>query len=97
MITPSDRTSVHGGLPVMKGRQLIGCGSVSPIAWTGATMIALRDQVTPLLVERMTATWAPRVPWLFRRSRNIMKPSTSVPLGGTTIWLEIVCACVPGS
>ena len=49
----------------MNGRQWIGSGSVSPMALSGATMIARRDQVAPLSVERMTATLFPRVSWLF--------------------------------
>ena len=59
-MTPSERTSVHGGLPVMNGRQLIGSGSVSPIELAGATMIAFFDQVAPLSVERITAALIPR-------------------------------------
>jgi hypothetical protein len=58
MITPSERTIVQGGLPVMNGRQLIGCGSLSPIACTGATTTARLDQLAPLSVERMTSTSA---------------------------------------
>ena len=49
-MTPSERTSVHGGLPVMNGRQLIGSGSVSPIEPAGAMLIAFFDHVAPLSV-----------------------------------------------
>jgi hypothetical protein len=59
MITPSERTIVHGGLPVMNGRQWIGSGSLSPIPLAGATMVARLDHVSPLSVERMTATKLP--------------------------------------
>src|SRR6266487_4130415 len=96
-MTPSERTSVHRGLPVMNGRQAIGSGSVSPMALSGATMIARLDQVAPLSVERMIATLSPRVPWLFWRVLNRKNPSSSVPLGSATIWLEMVPFCVPGS
>ena len=59
---------VHGGLPVMNGRQWIGSGSVSPIAASGATMIAFLDQVTPLSVERITATKLPACDdWVLNR------------------------------
>ena len=57
---------VHAGLPVINGRQLIGSGSLSPIAADGATMIACLDYVVPLSVERITAIELPRAPpWLF--------------------------------
>ena len=58
-MTPSERTSVHGGLPVMNGRQLIGSGSVSPTECAGAMSIAFFDQVTPLSVERIAAMLVP--------------------------------------
>ena len=59
-MTPSERTSVHGGLPVMNGRQLIGSGSVSPTECAGAMSIAFFDQLAPLSVERIAAMLVPR-------------------------------------
>jgi len=93
MITPSDRTIVHGGLPVMNGRHWIGSGSLSPIAWTGATVVARFDHVSPLSVERMTWTSALPLtvaPWWSTCECRCMNPSTSVPSGRTMTWLAIV-------
>src|SRR5947208_2260357 len=59
-MTPSERTTVHGGLPVMNGRQLIGSGSVSPIERAGAMTIAFLDQGAPLSVDGIAAMLTPR-------------------------------------
>ena len=63
-------------------------GSVMPIACSLSTRIE-PDHVCPLSLERSTLTVHPRSFfefWLWNSANRL----TSVPSGGTTIWLAIV-------
>ena len=59
--------------------------------------MGLLSHVWPLSCERRIATLPPRVPWAFLCPLSRVNPSTTVPLGSTTIWLAIVWFCALGS
>jgi hypothetical protein len=86
---------VKSGKPPLLIRSPVS-GSVGPgnVGSIGETIVARRDQLWPLSVELMTATWTPLSGRLW--SANWMNPSTSVPSGRTLMMLPIVPACVPG-
>src|SRR6266536_2432035 len=71
-------------------------GSVTPIVSRRSTRID-RDQVRPLSADRMIRTLNPRSFFAFWAAWNSSNPSTSVPLGSTTISLPIVWFSWPGS